>query len=728
MTANPLRAARGTTATLETRALLDGELAKNTTTNRLHYGDGSTVGGIPLASQSDGDDISVTATGSTTARTLADRFAETISPEDEGAGGAGSTNDEDEAQSALDGVGHGDAVRGVPGSIYSAANLTLPTVSAAGDSGHRNSIFAPGGMSIFKARSGGDADYFIATDRWLTGNADKDEPGTPWGMMNIVVDANGIAEKGVVYKSYLGQFMCSTFLGATETDFEFTRQNQDNTNGATVGVTPQYLSDNMWFANRFIGDDCTYQFRARGTNADDLDAPSDGWLIFNAFNGRAGADYGVQLGSGAGWIGIGNRVYNHTTAGANVKRLGRGFLWSLNNMDSDGTAPAMIVGAVGSYPFGVIGPGNQWYADLRLDFKADASAERIIVSADHFYTQQAGSPDAVVIHNNNNANKIVTILNSVFEADPIYERGVGNTAGIVEAYNCFSASASGANQFIAALRDDPGATAGPVLRYVRRSASAANNDVLARLQFEGDDANGTLFTYAATEAAINDNTASAPDGLWRVKLLKDGIEVTAFTVTPGGTTMSLAGGGSLGRSVSGEGAVTDALIRYSGDASPPNAALQKARGTIASPSSVAQFDELGRLSFVGYGGGAFRDAAYLRAFVVAATPSNTDMESDARVYVAAASSVTPTEILRLRHSTGLSMFGANVVVDAARGIRFPPYSATNIADKTHAVNTAQKAQGKAVYDTTNHRIMVADGSTDVSLWYVADGSASVTPA
>jgi hypothetical protein len=93
MTTNPLRAARGTTATLNTRALKEGELAYNTDTEELHVGDGSTLGGRPISSEVDGDDIDVTATGSTTARSLADRFAEEFHVVDYGAVGDGVTND-----------------------------------------------------------------------------------------------------------------------------------------------------------------------------------------------------------------------------------------------------------------------------------------------------------------------------------------------------------------------------------------------------------------------------------------------------------------------------------------------------------------------------------------------------------------------------------------------------------------------------------------------------------
>jgi hypothetical protein len=57
-----------------------------------------------------------------------------------------------------------------------------------------------------------------------------------------------------------------------------------------------------------------------------------------------------------------------------------------------------------------------------------------------------------------------------------------------------------------------------------------------------------------------------------------------------------------------------------------------------------------------------------------------------------------------------------------------PVSAAEIASAAGAVNTQNKQQGLVVFDTTNNRLMVATGSTAVSPWYVADGSASVTPS
>jgi hypothetical protein len=62
------------------------------------------------------------------------------------------------------------------------------------------------------------------------------------------------------------------------------------------------------------------------------------------------------------------------------------------------------------------------------------------------------------------------------------------------------------------------------------------------------------------------------------------------------------------------------------------------------------------------------------------------------------------------------------------GLVLQSVAATAIADVGNAVNTANKVQGKVVYDTTNNRLMVASGSAAAAPWYVADGSASVTPA
>lgn len=54
-------------------------------------------------------------------------------------------------------------------------------------------------------------------------------------------------------------------------------------------------------------------------------------------------------------------------------------------------------------------------------------------------------------------------------------------------------------------------------------------------------------------------------------------------------------------------------------------------------------------------------------------------------------------------------------------------TAANILSIAHVVNTVGKVAGRQVWDTTNNRIMVASGALAASPWYIADGSASVTP-
>lgn len=62
------------------------------------------------------------------------------------------------------------------------------------------------------------------------------------------------------------------------------------------------------------------------------------------------------------------------------------------------------------------------------------------------------------------------------------------------------------------------------------------------------------------------------------------------------------------------------------------------------------------------------------------------------------------------------------------GFVFPSVTAANIASSAHSINTSGKIVGKAVWDSTNGRIMVANGSSPTSTWRVCDGSASVTPS
>ena len=70
----------------------------------------------------------------------------------------------------------------------------------------------------------------------------------------------------------------------------------------------------------------------------------------------------------------------------------------------------------------------------------------------------------------------------------------------------------------------------------------------------------------------------------------------------------------------------------------------------------------------------------------------------------------------------------NFVVSTTSIGSFPSTTAANIANIANIFNTQSKYVGRGVYDTTNNRLMIASGPNANSPWYIADGSASVTPA
>jgi hypothetical protein len=89
--------------------------------------------------------------------------------------------------------------------------------------------------------------------------------------------------------------------------------------------------------------------------------------------------------------------------------------------------------------------------------------------------------------------------------------------------------------------------------------------------------------------------------------------------------------------------------------------MRHARGTLASPTVLLNQDEAGELHFRGYGGTAFRDAAFIAAVVTETTPSDTAMGSRIEFLTSPTGTVVPVEVARLESATGLTMAGSNPV-------------------------------------------------------------------
>jgi hypothetical protein len=68
-------------------------------------------------------------------------------------------------------------------------------------------------------------------------------------------------------------------------------------------------------------------------------------------------------------------------------------------------------------------------------------------------------------------------------------------------------------------------------------------------------------------------------------------------------------------------------------------------------------------------------------------------------------------------------------VDSTAGyIQIRTATSAQIASATNAVNTAGKAAGTIVFDTTLSTLKIATGATATSTWVNADGTTAVTPS
>lgn len=145
------------------------------------------------------------------------------------------------------------------------------------------------------------------------------------------------------------------------------------------------------------------------------------------------------------------------------------------------------------------------------------------------------------------------------------------------------------------------------------------------------------------------------------------VRITGDTMT-GQLNITIPGGGGNTFAVDSEGSVRAQVSRYSADASAGGVFVRKARGTIASPADINANDDVYNLAGQAYFSG-FKTVSQQLVTVIAAAPSATNLESQYRFTLNPAASATVTEIMRLEHATGLSMYGANPVVDANRVFR-----------------------------------------------------------
>lgn len=193
------------------------------------------------------------------------------------------------------------------------------------------------------------------------------------------------------------------------------------------------------------------------------------------------------------------------------------------------------------------------------------------------------------------------------------------------------------------------------------------NDIPALLNATGF-ANGTV---SAPAIALNSNYGLFYDTTNAgVGVSVAGVEQAFFMQL--GFRMAVAGGTTVSVNIQGEGAVGDTWERFSSDSAAPSNTLIKSRGTIVSPSVIQTNDFLGNFIFRGQnstGPASFTSGASMSVLCIDTSPSPTAMGSQIKFSACAIGSGTVTEIMRMDAGTGLSMFGANPVVDANRVFR-----------------------------------------------------------
>jgi len=210
---------------------------------------------------------------------------------------------------------------------------------------------------------------------------------------------------------------------------------------------------------------------------------------------------------------------------------------------------------------------------------------------------------------------------------------------------------------------------------------------------------------ASPAAALNSNSgffydaANAGTGI-----AANGTEIGFFSAA--GFTQQIAGAGSTVRN-QGEGSTGFTAETYQTGTNVAVNSLRKARGTIAAPAVPVTNDPLGTIRFAGWvSSGTFGNGAEINAMVSEPTWGASALGSYLRFRLSPVGSSTLTEVARFDNENGLSMFGANPVIDQNRGHRLRSTTiagavAPSVAGNLFYHSDAQGGAGEVAVDTAS---------------------------
>ena len=229
-----------------------------------------------------------------------------------------------------------------------------------------------------------------------------------------------------------------------------------------------------------------------------------------------------------------------------------------------------------------------------------------------------------------------------------------------------------------------------------------------------DKTSGAATFAAAVKAA--DGTSALPayafagdaaTGLFRDTANNNNIGV-AFAGAQLGF-LGLSSGGTAQLSLWNNSTTNNQIATYNSSASTaPTFTIRRGRGTFASPALPATGDQIGRISWqplTNAGSNSFSNAAQLRGILSeTASVDGSHCGMQFQFWACAVGSGTLSEIARLDNESGLSMFGANSVIDKNRILQLRSTTiagaiAPSAAGKIAHHSDAQGGAGEVALDT-----------------------------
>jgi hypothetical protein len=223
-----------------------------------------------------------------------------------------------------------------------------------------------------------------------------------------------------------------------------------------------------------------------------------------------------------------------------------------------------------------------------------------------------------------------------------------------------------------------------------------------------DKTTGAVGLAAGSASAPSLTFGDAATGWYGVSTGNLGLAVTGaqiWTASATGLVQSIAGGGTSQINVLGEGTTQQNFARYSNDANGAILSFVHGRGTIASRSAPQLNDALGAIQFNGYNGSGVTTACRIRSLLIeTGIVGSAAMGGQMRFDVCPIGSGSLSEIMRLELGSGLSMFGANPVIDQNRAHRLRSTTIAGAVAPSVAGNLfhhfdAQGGAGEVVVDT-----------------------------